>query len=94
MAGAARKDDTTTGHGGFPQQTVLVGSSNVFINGKPAVTVGDSVSSHADSDGSHDGTVSQGSPNVFVNGKPKARVGDSVSCGGTIATGSNNVSVN
>lgn len=94
MAGAVRKEDKTSGHGSFPPQDITEGSPNVFINGKPAVRVGDKVSNHTDGLGSHDGSVSQGSSNVFVNGKAKVRKGDSVSCGGTVVDGSSNVLVN
>lgn len=94
MSEAVRVDDITTGHGDFGSQTVIEGSPNVFINGKPAVTVGDKVSEHTYEDNTHEGVVSTGSPTVFVNGKPKARKGDSVSCGGTLDSGSSNVFVN
>jgi uncharacterized Zn-binding protein involved in type VI secretion len=40
----------------------------VFINGRPAVTVGDGTSCG--------GVAASGAPSVFINGKPAARVGD------------------
>jgi uncharacterized Zn-binding protein involved in type VI secretion len=98
MSNAARKYDTTSGHGDFPSQTITTGSSNVFINGKPAVREGDLVSSHCIStiDGQicHSSSVGAGSPNVFVNGKRKAHVNTPILCGGVINSGSPNVRVN
>lgn len=99
MAGAIRQGDYTTGHGPWGSQTVVVGSPNVFVNGRPASRVGDTVSTHCAVIGlstiCHSGsTISSGSHNVFVNGRPKARNGDGVSCGGSVMGGSGNVIVN
>ena len=61
-AGAARAGDATTG------APVVQGSPNVFINGKPAATLGGRAGCG--------GAIVSGSANVFVNGKPLARTGD------------------
>jgi len=98
MSGAARKDDNGSGHGNYPSRVIQSGSPNVFINGKPAARVGDSLGSHSYTDESgthtHSGNISSGSNNVFVNGMAKANVGSSISCGGSIVSGSSNVNVN
>lgn len=63
---AARPGDASTNGGAG----AVEGSPSVFINGKPAVRVGDRTGC---------GVVVQGSSTVFVNGKPLARAGDGVS---------------
>lgn len=66
------------------------GSSNVFINGKAAVTLGTGVEPHGS--GPHrNPTMAAGSSTVFVNGKPLVRAGDKATCGHP-AAGSSNVS--
>ncbi|MBN3850863.1 hypothetical protein G3N58_29160 [Paraburkholderia sp. Ac-20342] len=81
---AARQGDLT-GHGG----TVRNGSTNVFINGKPAVFAGGSTTScpiHCSAQ-----AVIQGASTVFINDIPIAFVGSSTSCGALIVTGSPDV---
>ena len=56
-----------TGPTGAP---VTEGSPTVFINGKPAVRVGDRTGC---------GVVVRGSSTVYVNGRPLARAGDAAS---------------
>ncbi len=91
MPAAARLNDMTAGHGGFPPVSIIQGSPNVRINGRAAARVGDAVDSHSDGHDTHQGTISQGSSSVFINGRRAARIGDAVSCGDSIATGSHNV---
>jgi uncharacterized Zn-binding protein involved in type VI secretion len=68
---------------------LIQGSSNVFVNGKPAVRKGDLVATHGKPP--HAGPKMVGSSSsVFVNGKGVCRAGDAASCGHT-ATGSGNV---
>lgn len=56
--------------------TVAMGSTNVFIGGRPAARQGDSVAC-----GVHGtGTITQGSISVFINGMPAARMGDVTGC--------------
>lgn len=69
------------------------GSPNVFINGKPALRVGDS-GVHSQCCGSNTWKCTQGSSRVFINGKPAVRLGDQTQhCGGVgkIIDGSDNV---
>lgn len=91
MGSIARVGDKTSGHGCHPPQTLLSGSSNVFINGIPACRQGDPVSAHTCGNNTHDGVISGGSSTIFINGQPAAIIGSDVSCGGVVAKGSDNV---
>ncbi|MFC5474538.1 PAAR domain-containing protein [Paraherbaspirillum soli] len=79
---AARVGDPLS-HGG----SIIKGSSNVFINGKPAAYVSSEVNCSSDDKQ----TISKGSSTVFINGKPAVRVNDTTSCGATVTSGSPNV---
>lgn len=96
MSAAGRKGDKCTGHGCWPSRASIQGSTNVTINSKSALRVGDAYAAHTcpSIPQTHAGNQAQGSPTVTVNGKALARVGDSVSCGGALAQGSPNVTVN
>jgi len=92
MSAAARLGDLDSGHLCFPPRTGITGSTNVFINGRPAHRMGDGWNLHCcPKKGCHPGVVSGGSSSVFINGLPAARLGDSTGCGGIIAMGSSNV---
>ena len=65
---------------------VVGGSADVQVGDKPAVSVGDTVSSGD--------VIVSGSSNVFINGKPAVTAGDKTSCGGVVIGGSSNVFVN
>ncbi len=68
---AARRGDATSD----PGVALEGGSPNVYINGRPAVTLGDRTGCG--------GVAVGGSSNVFINGKPVARAGDLTSgCSG------------
>ncbi|QDH17193.1 PAAR domain-containing protein [Swingsia samuiensis] len=69
---------------------VVEGSSNVFINGKPAAFVTKKVVCSKIGHPSGD-MVAEGASTVFINGQPAGRVGDQVVCGGKIMAGSSNV---
>lgn len=73
---------------GPPTGSIMAGSPNVLINGRPAARVMDSVacSLHGTPD-----AIGQGASGVFINGLPAARVGDKIVCGGVIVSGSGNV---
>ena len=96
MPAVVRKSlDKHVGHAGpklpFHQTPYAEGSSNVFVNGQPAVTVGNKTVCG-------DSAVS-GSPTVFINGKAVHRIGDSTQGHGqwspnSAATGSPNVFAN
>lgn len=69
-------------------------SSNVFINGRPAATVGSVTTERDGCCGSSQGAVAAGSSTVFINGKPAARNGDAISPhsgSGNISSGSGDV---
>lgn len=108
MPGAARLNDAVigttagehTGHATPHPPETFTGeisggcSSDVFINGIPAATVG-SVTTERDSCcGSSNGSVAVGSGSVFINGKPAARIGDALAAhngAGNISAGSGDV---
>ena len=69
--------------------TLIQGSSNVFIDGAPAVRIGDAVAGHGRAPHSSP-VMAQGSSTVFVNGIPVCRAGDAATCGHT-ASGSGDV---
>ncbi len=72
-----------------PAGKIENGSPDVFINGRPAAHVENSIASCD----KHPGPVkvAEGSSNIFINGKAAARKGDKLTCGSTIASGSGNV---
>ena len=90
MGAIARVGDLTSGHECHSVQTLISGSSNVFINGIPACRQGDPVSSHTCGNNTHAGTISAGSSSININGMPAAIIGSAVSCGGVVAKGSDN----
>ena len=92
MPKATRKGDIGSSHGCFPPSPAIEGSGDVFINGKPAVRVGDAYAAHGCGVcAPHGRNASQGSATVNINGKPSVRVDDAINCGGSAATGSGNV---
>lgn len=93
MPGAARLNDTCTGHGCWPSRANNQASDNVLINSRGIHRVGDSWNAHTCPaiPETHASTQTSGSTSVFVNGRPLARIGDSIACGSSVATGSNNV---
>jgi uncharacterized Zn-binding protein involved in type VI secretion len=62
---------------------IVSGSPDTFINGQPAVRVGDTTSCGD--------TIIEGSNSVFINGKPAAFLGCATAHGGIIIGGSANV---
>ncbi|MGB6427487.1 MAG: PAAR domain-containing protein, partial [Methyloceanibacter sp.] len=54
--------------------SIVQGSPDVFINGKPAAVHGDPTGCG--------GSVTSGAASVFVNGKPMATAGDTAGCAG------------
>lgn len=68
------------GHG---VNSIVDGSSDVFINGMPVATVGSGTSCGA--------SVAVGSSTVTINGKPAAVLGSATTHGGVIVSGSGNV---
>jgi uncharacterized Zn-binding protein involved in type VI secretion len=76
---------------------IIGGASAVFINGKPAGQVGNTLSSHAPYGHPHpphqSATVTSGSSTVIIEGKQAAKVGSSNSCGHSMVEGSPDVNV-
>jgi len=94
---AAVNDGTQVGVecGATAPTTVVASSTDVMVNSKGAVVVGDSIQPHAHPlSPPHPGTVAKGSSTVFVNGKPMAQSGGNISCGAIIASAVTNVNVN
>ena len=87
MPGIARDDGQDVAGGALIQ-----GSSNVFVENKPVVRIGDAVAGHGRSP-HNSPTMSAGSGNVFANGIGVCREGDAASCGHT-ASGSGTVFAN
>jgi len=88
MPKAARLGDPDTSDGAITSQVC----STVFINGKPAATVGSLDRDHAPYGTPHPphvpNPIVKGSSTVFFEGKPAARVGDPFQCGHSVADGS------
>lgn len=94
MPAVVRVGDMSTGHQHcYPPTPAAAGSSDVYVNGIPAVRFGDAWTVHGacKDHAPHNGNSSSGSSSVFVNGKPLCRIGDAISCGDTMAAGSPNV---
>lgn len=93
MRKAVKLGDIGTDHDGYPPTKVIAGSSDVFIDGKPAARVGDPLEPHdKPNNPKHNRAVATGSSTVFINGKPAALTGGKVDCGGvTIGTGTVNI---
>jgi len=70
---------------GFSPAIPLIGSLNVFINGKGVVTIGTDYNNiHSNVLITHNmGEATTGSLNVFVNGSGVHREGDLIQCGAT-----------
>jgi uncharacterized Zn-binding protein involved in type VI secretion len=73
-----------TPHTGGP---IIEGSSDVFIEGKPAARVGDKAVCRV---GGPD-TIVVGEPTVLINGKPLAFIGSKTAHGGVVSGGSDGV---
>lgn len=97
MTGIVRVGDMSTGHDSYPARPSDSGSSNVLVDDKPVVSVGDHWVNHTrtiDPHDTHDGVTSTGSPSVMVNDKPVMRTGDSISDGDKAAEGSSTIIAN
>lgn len=94
MSGICRLGDLSSGHDGFPPRPIISGSNNVFINGIPATTIGDTWAIHCHDSSCHSCNQATGSSKVRINGKQLVRVGDATGCGDVVASGSDNVFAN
>jgi len=81
-----------SGHGSFPPTAIIAGSSNTTVNSLPVARVGDALAPHGSPSPSpsHGRVIAAGSTKTRVNSLDSARIGDPISCGGLIASGSNN----
>lgn len=77
----------------YPPTPAATGSPDVYVNGIPAVRLGDTWVVHGacQDHTPHSGNSSSGSSSVFTDGKPLCRIGDAISCGDTMAQGSPDV---
>lgn len=77
--------DMTTGHSGYPPQSVR-GTGAIFtIRGVPVVLVGDTHTAPHCNNGCHTGTVVDGVSSCTVRGTQVSYHGAGLSCGDTIA---------
>lgn len=82
---AAKVGDIGTDHDGFPSTPIIAGSSNVFIDGRPAARVNDPLEEHCKAGNSpHSRHIISGSSTVFINKLPLAITGSAISCGGNV----------
>lgn len=81
-----------SGHSCYPPSASVSASSNVLVNKKGALRVGDSYVPHCcPKPGCHTPVQAKGSGTVIVNGKQLARLGDATACGAVVVSGSGNV---
>lgn len=93
---AARLGDQCTGHACYPARPSITASSDTFVNGIPALRVGDKYAVHCCVTlpfDCHPGIVIAGSGSTFINNMPAARMGDMIDCGSKIALGSSDTFV-
>ncbi|HEX4403429.1 MAG TPA: PAAR domain-containing protein [Polyangia bacterium] len=94
MAAQGRLGDQAYGthEGGAAQGPAQQGAAATFVNGQPALRVGDT-GDHTDASG--DWRATQGSTSVFIEGKPAHRVGDQTmhDSQGQLGQGSQNTDV-
>ncbi len=69
-----------------PSGNIVTGSSDVYVNGKPAAYA--TLSGVACTKHNPIPLVAQGSTNIFINGRPAARKDDKITCGAAIGDGS------
>jgi uncharacterized Zn-binding protein involved in type VI secretion len=86
MPGVTRYGDMSCGID-CPPTPAIECSSDVKVNGKGVVRVGDAFQPHC----KHSRVVAKGSSSVYVNGRQVCRIGDLLSCGDKVCEGSDNV---
>ena len=95
MPGVARLGDAGLVH--CTPYNIAQGSTNVFVNGRPAARIGDSSTVHLRPVGKkcfpHVALITSGSTSVFANGRPLARIGSNLAGCTVIISGSPNVFV-
>ena len=95
MPKVARLGDMSSGHDLCPGVPIVGNcSSDVMINGKPVALDGSVFAPHGCiTHTPHSGVVIAADRGVKINDRNVACVGDAESCGGTIVTGSDDVSI-
>ena len=95
MPKVARLGDMSSGHDLCPGVPIVGNcSSDIMINGKPVALDGYVFAPHGCiTHTPHSGVVIAADRGVKINGRNVACVGDAESCGGTIVTGSDGVSI-
>jgi uncharacterized Zn-binding protein involved in type VI secretion len=93
MAAVALEGAICSGHQCWPPRNNTGASTDVKVNGKGVIRVGDPWNIHTCDESFHAGLVAAGSGSVFVNGRAVARIGDAINCGSIIAEGSTDVFV-
>lgn len=71
--------------------STIEGAATVFINGLPAIRIGDTYSTHCLGSSCHAPIQDTGSPTVIIEGSPATRIGDRTDCGMLVGTGSRDV---
>lgn len=72
----------------FPPRPAITGSLDVFVDGLPAVRLGDQWAIHTDGFTSHPDVSITGSTTVFCNGLPLVRITDMLGDGAVVVMGS------
>ena len=95
MSKAAFITSVSTPHDGYISSIVSKGSSTVFIEGKAAARIGDSLLPHIHSvsGDTHNPKIAKGSSTVFIEGKAAARIGDKLDCNSFIMSGASTVNI-
>lgn len=83
---------STIGHAGFPPTTSTQSSSKVLVGGQPVILHGHTFATHCNSS-CHIGTAVASSSKVLIDGKALCMTGDKLSCGDTINSGSNKLTL-
>ena len=90
MPGVARKGDRGVVHAS--PYTIKSGSTDVFVNNKPAARKNDSSTPHKKTrKKTHISKIKNGSPTVYVNNRPLARIGDALGDCTRVQSGSGDV---
>lgn len=76
--------DISIGHRGDGTVCIPQGNETVFVNGFPAVKVGDNFVPHPGENAGHLRSVVMGSVTVFLEDLPLVRRGDLISCGDVV----------
>lgn len=77
--------DLGSDHDGFAPTSIIGGSPDVLLDGKPVARLGDPLAAHSKpKHPPHPRAIASGVASVLVNGKPIAVTGSGISCGGVV----------